>query len=360
MPRPNDLEGPEEDFLPPSWQFQGEAPEPEQPELGFWPVAERRRLDPLLMPLARTQDALARLETGVEGASPEVASGLRARVSLHEASGYLGHRHTTVHPRDLALHEAGLTGSYAAASVLGTLANELPWSFANGMDQSAAPKDWAVDQALHYARLWRHRGAHRPDRWHSVLTRFGVRDLTEDTLTEWAERLPNRTEVPGLLAAADVMARGMPNQGRRDHLDLASAYVAVSLWRLHGFGRAIALPFWSAPLSRIDALAQKTQTEFQLAYLECVAEAALRARRELGVLQAAERKAAALKAGGRSHLADATAFALREPVVTARGLADGIGVSTRSALDLLKRLMDEGLVREATGRSAWRAFVIEG
>ena len=362
--KPTVADDPDEDFLPLSWQYQDEVTDDDQPALDFWPVEERRRPDKLLIPLARAQDAVARLEAGVEGASPDVAVGLRARVSLHEASGYLGHRHTTVHPRDLALHEAGLTGSYAAASILGTLANELPWSFANGMEPQAAPKDWVVDQAMHYARLWRQLGAlpsaSRPDRWRGPLTLLGALTLTDDLLTDWADRLPNRTEAPGLVAAAEVTANGIPEQGRRDHLDLPSTYVAACLWRLHGFGHAIALPFWSAPLSRIDALAQKTETEFQLSYLDCITEAALRARRELGVLQAAERKATALKSGGRSHLASAVAFALREPVVTARGLGEGIGISTRSALDLLKRLVGEGLVREATGRSAWRAFVVEG
>lgn len=364
MQAPDSTHDPEEDFLPPSWQFQDETPEDNQPSLTFWPVAERRRPDPVLIPLARAQDAIARLEAGVDAASPDVAAGLRARVSLHEASGILGHWHTTVHPRDLALHEAGLTGSYAAASILGTLANELPWSFANGLRHDDAPKDWAVDRALHYARLWRHlatrSGAHRPDRWPSALSLLGAGDLTEDAMADWVERLPNRTEVPGLLAAAEVAANGPPGQGRGDHLDLPSTYVAACLWRLHGFGHAIALPFWSAPLSRIDALAQKGGTDFQLAWLDCITEAALRARRELAALQRVEHSAAALKAGGRSHLAVAVGFALREPVLTARGLGEGIGVSTRSALDLLKRLADEGLMREATGRSAWRAFVIEG
>ena len=154
---PNPLDDVDEDFLPPSWQFQDE----DQPALTFWPVAERRRADPVLIPLARAQDAIARLEAGVEAASPDVAAGLRAR-------------------------------------------------------------------------------------------------------------------------------------------------------------------------------------------------------RALTALQTVERKAADLKTGGRSHLADAVGFALREPVVTARGLGEGIGVSTRSALDLAKRLVDEGLLREATGRLAWRAFVIEG
>ena len=349
----------EEDFLPPSWQFQDDQPAP-----NFWPVDARCRPDPLPIPLARAQDAIARLEAGVEAASDDVATGLRARVSLHEASGYLGHRQTTVHPRDLALHEAGLTGSYAAASILGTLANELPWTFSDGQARDDAPNDWIVDQALHYARLWRQlatqAGAHRPERWPAALARLGARDLTEDALTDWAERLPNRTTVPGLMAAAEVAANGVPNHGRQDRLDLASAHVAACLWRLHGFGHAIALPFWSAPLSRIDALAQKGGADFQLAYLDCIAEAALRARRELTVLQNIERQATALKAGNRSHLAEAVAFALREPVVTARGLGEGIGISTRSALDLLKRLVDEGLLREATGRIAWRAFVVEG
>jgi hypothetical protein len=354
----------DEDFLPPSWQFQPEPPDEDQAATPFWPVAERHRPDPLLIPLARAQDAIARLEAGVEAASDDIVIGLRARVSLHEASGYLGHHQTTVHPRDLALHEAGLTGSYAAASILGTLANELPWSFANGMEKDAAPRDWLVAQALHYARLWRQLaaqpGAHRPDRWSTALTVLGAGGLDEEALTAWADRLPNRTEAPGLLAAAGVATSGVPHQGRRDHLDLPSAYVAACVWRQHGFGHGVALPFWSAPLSRIDALAQKAGLEFQLSYLDCIAEAALRARRELNVLWSVERKAAVLKSGGRSHLADAVAFALRAPVVTARGLGEGIGVSTRSALDLLKRLVDEGLLREATGRSAWRAFVVDG
>ena len=354
----------EEDFLPPSWQFRDEAADDDQPAQTFWPVAERARPDPLLMPLARAQDAVARLEAGVEAASEDIATGLRARVSLHEASGYLGHRQTTVHPRDLALHEAGLTGSYAAASILGTLANELPWTFADGQARDATPNDWIVDQALHYARLWRQlgtpAGSHRPERWPNALALLGARGLTDDTLADWVEHLPSRTDSPGLLAAAEIAAAGVPGIGRDAHLDLAATHVAACLWRSHGFGHAIALPFWSAPLSRIDALAQKAGVAFQLAYLDCVAEAALRGRRALGVLLGVERKAAALKAGGRSHLADAVAFALREPVVTARGLGEGIGVTTRAALDLSKRLVDEGLLREATGRSAWRAFVVEG
>ncbi len=109
----------EEDFLPPSWQIQDEPVDDHRPARTFWPVAQRLRPDPLLVPLARAQDAIARLEAAMEAASGDIGVGLRARVSLHEASGYLGHRQTTVHPRDLALHEVGLTGSYAAAPTVG-------------------------------------------------------------------------------------------------------------------------------------------------------------------------------------------------------------------------------------------------
>ncbi|MEI7710022.1 MAG: hypothetical protein WCI94_01225 [Rhodospirillales bacterium] len=368
MPPPESAIDSDEDFLPPSWQFEDESADSESsddsPPLAFWPLAERPRPNAWLIPLARTQDAIARLEASVDAVSDDIATGLRARVSLHEASGFLGHRQTTVHPRDLALHDAGLTGSYAAASVLGTLANELPWSFAHGLEPDAAPGDWIVEQALHFARLWRQLatqpGAHRPARWGAALKRLGAGGLDDDALTAWAERLPNRTQLPGLLAVAEALSNGMPNEGRRDSLDLPSAYVAACVWRLHGHGQAIALPFWSAPLSRIDALAQKAGQDFGLACLDCIAEAALRAQRELATLLRVERQAATLKTGGRSHLADAVAFALREPAITARGLGEGIGVSSRSALDLLKRLVDEGLLREATGRTAWRAFVVEG
>ncbi|HST75419.1 MAG TPA: hypothetical protein VLJ20_08610, partial [Acetobacteraceae bacterium] len=45
------------------------------------------------------------------------ADGLRARLALREAAGGLAHPHGAwVHPTDLALREAGLTGSLTAAA----------------------------------------------------------------------------------------------------------------------------------------------------------------------------------------------------------------------------------------------------
>jgi predicted ArsR family transcriptional regulator len=43
-------------------------------------------------------------------------------------------------------------------------------------------------------------------------------------------------------------------------------------------------------------------------------------------------------------------------VVTARGLADSLAVTPQAALGLLRQLITAGVVREATGRAAWRAF----
>ena len=69
----------------------------------------------LLLPLARAQDALARLEASAAAASAAVQEGLWTRLSFREAAGWLAHQGYWIHPIDLALRDAGLTGSYAAA-----------------------------------------------------------------------------------------------------------------------------------------------------------------------------------------------------------------------------------------------------
>jgi DNA-binding IscR family transcriptional regulator len=45
-------------------------------------------------------------------------------------------------------------------------------------------------------------------------------------------------------------------------------------------------------------------------------------------------------------------------VLTARTLAEQQGISHQAALGLLAQLVANGLIREATGRAAWRAFVV--
>lgn len=47
---------------------------------------------------------------------------------------------------------------------------------------------------------------------------------------------------------------------------------------------------------------------------------------------------------------------LRTPVVTARTLADSLLISPQAALALIGRLVTADVLREATGRAAWRAL----
>src|SRR5271166_577718 len=127
---------PEEDEEPwwrPPWETDDEAAlEPPGAPHRRQPAAEPDYDHPLLVPLARAQDAVARLESRIEAASPVVAEGLRARTSYREASGWLAHAHIWIHPQDLALRDAGLTGSYGAAARAGRLESELPATAAQG------------------------------------------------------------------------------------------------------------------------------------------------------------------------------------------------------------------------------------
>src|SRR5690349_10517041 len=101
----------------------------------------------LLLPLARAQDAVARLEASVAAAPDDLAAGLRARLALFEAGGFLAHQGPPVHPHDLALRAAHLTGSYTLAALTGRLKKEAPWTTANG-DVGAVADDHLVAHAL--------------------------------------------------------------------------------------------------------------------------------------------------------------------------------------------------------------------
>jgi hypothetical protein len=109
----------------------------------------------LLQPLADAQDRAARLEASAAAASPAVTAGLRARVAYREAAGWLAHTHTWVHACDLALRDAGVTGSYAAAALAGRLAAELPTMTALDTRPDTVPADQMAGSALCLARLWR-------------------------------------------------------------------------------------------------------------------------------------------------------------------------------------------------------------
>ncbi|MGH7086858.1 MAG: hypothetical protein ACREFN_17920, partial [Acetobacteraceae bacterium] len=114
---PGGPEEQEETWWQPAWESDVEADlEPPGPFSPRRLPAEPDDSHPLLAPLARAQDAVARLEARAEAASPAVAEGLRARMSYREAAGWLAHAHIWIHPQDLALRDANLTGSYGAAA----------------------------------------------------------------------------------------------------------------------------------------------------------------------------------------------------------------------------------------------------
>ena len=92
--------------------------------------------------------------------------------------------------------------------------------------------------------------------------------------------------------------------------------------------------------------------------MDAAAEAARQAGHELARLQRAEALAARLTRTARSRLPDAAALALRRPVVTVRLLASALGISHRAALGLAGQLQAAGVIRETTGRAAWRAFAV--
>jgi hypothetical protein len=319
---------------------------------------------PLLVPLAEAQDAVARLEATAATASAAVVEGLRARVAYREAAGWLAHTHTWIHPRDLALRDAGLTGSYTAAALASRLDAALPTMTADGSEPDTEPSDNVVGSALRLARLWRRLAEHRT--WRPVADAPAVRDtlgslgwsvtIDDAAIEEWLESVCRPNRGPALIRAGHGARDWMNRQGHTDPLATDGLFLAACLWRDAGFGRDIPLPFWSAPVQLHHRLSLRVGTAWLAGSLACVAAASRAAREELAGLQRAEAAGAALARTARSHLPRALDHVLRTPVVTARGLAEDLSVTPQAALRLLRHLTAAGIAREATGRAAWRAF----
>jgi HTH DNA binding domain len=335
------------------------------------PPSARRRLPvsdadthPLLAPLVDAQDAVARLETLATTASAAVADGLRARIAYREAAGWLAHTHTWIHPRDLALRDAGTTGSYAVAALAGRLDAELPTMTTAGSRPDVVPSDQIVGTALRLARLWRRLAEHRT--WRPVADVAAVRGTLDSlgwpvtsgdaAIDDWLEALGRRDQEPALIRSGRGARDWMNRQGHTDPLAMDGLFLAACLWRENGFGHDIPLPFWSAPAQLHHRLSLRVGTEWLAGFLACVTAAARAARDELAGLQRAETAGASLMRTARSQLPRALDHVLRSPVVTARGLADHLRISPQAALGLLRQLVAAGVVREATSRAAWRAF----
>ncbi len=338
---------------------------------------------PLLVPAVEACTALARLNARIETAGSAIAEGLLARLALREAAGWLAHREGTwIHPIDLGLREAGLTGSVAAAVLRGRLSAALPATMRaagvpdglgkDGLGGNGVAEDGALAQALRFARLWRRLAEHRF--WTPLRDAAGLRTLlgqlgdhppAEEAMAAWRARFvarpPAGPAMPMLLRAGLGALAWMPNEPPRcgsDRLGPASLFLGACLWRHDGDTPALALPIWSAGPARLEALARTVGAGWLPCFLAAVTDAARLAGQDLSRLQTAATRAAALHRTARSRLADAAAMALRQPVLTPRGLAERLRITPQAALILLKQLVAAEVLREATGRAAWRAFVV--
>jgi HTH DNA binding domain len=325
---------------------------------------------PLLTPLARAQDSVARLEAKVETASPAIVEGLRARLSYLEAAGWLSHAHVWIHPLDLALRECGAVTSYGAAVHGDRLANVMPATVAQHADLDHMVEtgwiglDTATNRALNLARMWRRLAELRT--WRPLadaetvgktLKSLGFRLAEQDAIEDWLAGIYGREQGPDLIRAGRAVVDWMCQPGVRDR-DPDGVFLGVCLWCDTNRKAPIPLPFWSAPESHHHRLGLKTGIGWMATFLECVAESAIVGLRELSRLQEAETKGRAIRFTKRSRLPDAVDAALRAPIVTTTLLASTLDVSAQAAWTLLRQLAAAGMVREATGRSSWRAYVL--
>jgi HTH DNA binding domain len=328
------------------------------------PAAEPDYAYPLLTPLAHAQETVARLEAKLEAASDAVAEGLRARMAYLEAAGWLRHAHVWIHPWDLALRDAALTGSYAAAAFSDRLETAMPSTAALESDWASSPSDVVVNEALRLARLWRRLAEFRV--WRPLADAGALRE----TLQSLGCRLPDDAEIADWLAFVNRLERGpaLIRAGRaaRDWIirpgvepqNPAAFFLAACLWRQKNGRALIALPFWSAPETQHHRLSLHFGLDWMADFLECLAAAAIAGLHELERLRRAEEKGRLLGPTARSRLPDAMDSLLRAPVLTASSLATTLHVTPQAALGLLRQLMAAGIVREATGRASWRCFVL--
>jgi hypothetical protein len=366
---------PEDDpgfWLRPVWEIEDEA-DLEPP--GGLPRARKKAPapdydHPLLTPLARAEKALARLEAKAEAASAVVADGLRARMSYLEAAGWLRHAAVWIHPWDLALRDHGAVTSYGAALRAERLVTVLPATVAQQSDlgDMAPPVvmgfDIAANRALALARMWRRLAELRS--WRpladaetvcNTLKSLGCGRMEEGVIEDWLAGTYMRERGPDLIRAGRAVSDWMSQPGVRDR-NTDGIFLGACLWQQQSRGAPIPLPFWSAPETRHHRLNLKDGVEWIAEFLECVAAASLTGLHELTRLQEAEKKGQMLGSTKRSRLPDAVKAVLRGHIVTAATLAKTLEVTPQAAWALLRQLAAAGMVREATGRSSWRAFVL--
>jgi hypothetical protein len=304
------------------------------------------------------------LETGVELASPAVAEGLRARLSYREAAGWLGYAHVWIHPLDLALRDRGLTSSYGVAFNAGRLDAAIPATAALESGFESAPSDIMVNQALQLARLWRRLAEMRTWRpladtqtVRETLQSLGCHVLPDAEIKDWLAFVA--AEQGPMLIRAGRAARDWMNRPGVTDRDLGGIFLAACLLSGGKSRPPVAFPFWSAAEARHQRRDLQVGVRWLAEFLDCIASAAKVGLDELERLRRAEEISRSLGRTVRSRLPDAADAVLRASVVTARDLAAQLSVSPQAALGLLRQLTEAGLVREATDRKSWRAFVLK-
>ena len=263
----------------------------------------------------------------------------------------------------LALRDNGLTTSYGVAAFGDRLATALPSTMAQEPELDAAPSDIKVNQALRLGRLWRRLAEMRTWRpladaeaLRETLQSLGCRVAEEAVLADWLAGVYLREKGPDLIRAGRAARDWMCQPGVKER-DPAGPFLAACLWRERAT-RPIGLPFWSAPEVHHHRLGLKTGLAWLAEFLACVTTAAIVGLRELERLRKVEEKGPLLGVTARSRLPDALDAALRASIVTAGSLGKTLDVTPQAAAGLLRQLTAAGLIREATGRASWRAFVL--
>src|SRR4051794_15099924 len=250
---PGDTEEEDDYWFRPVWETEDALEPPGTP--GARKKAPEADLHhPLLEPLARAQEAVARLETGVALASSAVAEGLRARLSYREAAGWLGYAHVWIHPHDLALRDQGLTSSYGVAFNTGRLNTAIP-ATASLESFESAPSDILVNQALQLARLWRRLAEMRS--WRPIadtqtvretLQTLGCHVLPDAEIEDWMAFVA--AEQGPMLIRAGRAARDWTNRPGVTDRDLGGVFLAACILNGGKSRRPVVLPFWSAAEAR--------------------------------------------------------------------------------------------------------------